>query len=201
MGPRARECEAEAVSPGPDRRQVACRHSARWSQRICSLGRGGSGLVGDTPKAHAAPHCPHHGTGFLARGGPATTTPARPQPPRDTRTGPWPPRHCPPGPPTRGLQVPAALAACTSRLAAETPGRPSGARAALVAGPGGEAGPAGGGGGGSATSPAAAAKGSFQEVAILDPFSRSRPGGARPAAGWSPSRPGCSPRPARPVRS
>lgn len=58
-----------------------------------------------------------------------------------------------------------------------------------MAGPGGEAGPAGGGGGGSAASPAAAAKGSFQEVAILDPFSRSRPGGARPAAGLSPSRP------------
>lgn len=74
------------------------------------------------------------------------------------------------------------------------------------AGPGGEAGPAGGGGGGggSAASPAAAAaaaKGSFQEVAILDPFSRSRPGGARPAAGLSLSRPRRSLQPARPARS
>jgi hypothetical protein len=49
------------------------------------------------------------------------------------------PRHrgLSPPPPTRKLQVPAAPAAGTSRLAAETPGRPSrGARAALVAGPG-----------------------------------------------------------------
>lgn len=94
------------------------------------------------------------------------------------------PRRGSSGPPPRGLQVPAAPAASTSRPAAETPGRfqPRGACCAGVE-RGREAGPAGGGGARSAASPAAAAKGSFQEVAILDPFSRSRPGGARPATG------------------
>lgn len=99
-----------------------------------------------------------------------------------------PPRHCPPGPPARRLQVPAARAAGTSRPAAETPGAPAaGLGLRALRGPaGGGAGPAGGVG--AAPRLLAAAEGSFQEVAILDPFSRSRraervPQPARPRRG------------------
>lgn len=102
------------------------------------------------------------------------------------------------------LQVPAAPPwAPRPRVETLPAVRAAGSRAAFARGQAGRGGRpsgrgVGAGGGGSVASPAAAAKGSFQEVAILDPFSRSRPGGARPAAGSSPSRPRRSFQPGRP---
>lgn len=164
-------------------------------------------MVGETLRAHAAPQSSPHRTDFPARGsrtlppglGPSLSgTRGRPA---DTGPG---HQALPSRPPNLETTSPSNPRSWHLPPRSGDP-RPSQLRGLGCArgrtGPSGEAGPASGGGGGSAASPAAAAKGSFQEVAILDPFSRSRPGGARPATGLSPSRPGCSPRLARPVRS